>query len=83
MSGRPDAFCYFPESFGGTSDLLKYVADRDYHCVLDHIVGAVDEDVYLEYFQYVMSELGAAYPNTWEEAFELYQTLVEVNSNGI
>ena len=42
-----------------------------------------DENVYSEYFQYVMSELNVAYPNMWEEALELYQTLVEVNANGI
>ena len=30
-----------------------------------------------------MSELNIAYPNPWEEALELYQTLVQVNSNGI
>ena len=30
VSGRPDALYYLPESFSGTSDLLKYVADRDY-----------------------------------------------------
>ena len=31
MSGCPDALYYLPESFGRTSDLLQYVADRDYH----------------------------------------------------
>ena len=83
VSGRPDALYYLPESFGGTSDLLKYVVDRDYQYALEHIVETEDENVYLEYFQYVMSELNVAYPNTWEEALELYQTLVEANSNGI
>ena len=83
VSGRPDALYYLPESFGGTLDLLNYVADRGYHYALEHIVGAEDENVYSEYFQYVMSELNVAYPNTWEEALELYQTLVEVNANGI
>ena len=74
---------YLPESFGRTSDLLKYVADRGYQYALEHIVETEDENVYSEYFQYVMSELNVAYPNTWEEALELYQTLVEANSNGI
>ena len=37
VSGRPDTLCYLPESFGGTSDLLDYVGDRDYHYTLDHI----------------------------------------------
>ena len=83
MSGRADALCYLPESFGGTSDLLKYVADRDYQYALEHVVEAGDENVYSEYFQYVMRELNVAYPNTWEEALELYQTLVKANSNQI
>ena len=83
VSGRPDALYYLPESFGGASDLLNYVADRDYYYALEHIVGIEDENIYSEYFQYVMSELNVTYPNTWEEALELYQTLVEVNANGI
>ena len=36
---RPDAVYYLPKSFGGTSDLLKYVPDRDYQYALEHIVG--------------------------------------------
>ena len=83
VSGRPDALYYLPESFGETSDLLNYVADRNYYYALKHIVGIEDENVHSEYFQYVMSELNVTYPNTWEEALELYQTLVEVNANGI
>ena len=83
MSGRPDTLYYLPESFGGTSDLLNYVAHRDYYYALKHIVGTEDENVYSEYFQYVMSELNVTYTSTWEEALELYQTLVEVNTNGI
>ena len=83
MSRRPDALYYLPESFGGTSDLLNHVADRDYYYALEYIVETKDENVYSEYFQYVMSELNVTYPNTWEEALELYQTLVEVNANGI
>ena len=67
----------------GTSDLLKYVVDRDYQYALEHIVETEDENVYSKYFQYVMSELNEAYPNTWKEALELYQTLIEVNSNGM
>ena len=83
MSGRLDALYYLSESFGGTSDLLNYVADRDYYYALEHIVGSEDENVYSEYFQYVMSELNVTYNSTWEEASELYQTSVEVNTNGI
>ena len=64
MSGRSDALYYLPESFGGTSDQAKYVADRDYQYALEHIVETEDENVYSEYFQYVMSELNVAYPNT-------------------
>ena len=32
--------------------------------VFQHIVGTEDENVYSEYFQYVMSELSVTYPNT-------------------
>ena len=78
-----DAQYYLPESFGGTSDLLKYIADRDYQYALERVVETGDEDVCSEYFQYVMNELNVAYPNTREKALELYQTLIEVNSNGI
>ena len=83
MSGHPDALYYLPESFGETSDLVNYIADIDYYYALKHIVGTVDENVYSEYFQYVMSELNVTYPNTWKEPLELYQTFVEVNANGI
>ena len=64
VSGRPDTLYYLPESFGGTSDLLNYVADRDYCYALEHIVGTENENVYSKYFQYVMSELNVTYPNT-------------------
>ena len=37
VPGHPDTLWYLPESFGGTSDLLDYVGDRDYHHTLDHI----------------------------------------------
>ena len=81
MLGRPDALNYYlPEAFGGTPDLLKYVAGRDCYYALKHIVGTEDENVYSEYFQYEMSKLNVAYPNTWQ-ALELYQNLVEVNSS--
>ena len=64
MSGRSDALYFLPESFDGTSDLLQYVADRDYHYALEHIVETEDENVYSEYFQYGLSELNVAYSNT-------------------
>ena len=76
VSGRPEAFCYSPESFGGTSDLLKYVANRDYQYASEHIVETEDENVYSEYFRYVMTEVNIAYPNTCEEA--LKKVLVKI-----
>ena len=48
MSGCPDALYYLPESFGGTSDLLKYVAERDYQYALEHILETEDENAYSE-----------------------------------
>ena len=82
VAGRPDAIYYLPESFGGTS-CMQEVAERDMNYACQHLICNEYENEYFLYFQYVMAELLIPFPSTWQEALQLYKSLIEADESGI
>ena len=83
VSGRPDALYYLSESFGGTPNLMQNVPDQELQYSWENLIIHEEENLYFEYFKYVMNELNLSYPSSWEEALTLYQSFVEANSTGV
>ncbi|CAB4034158.1 Hypothetical predicted protein [Paramuricea clavata] len=45
---------------------------------LQHLVNDVVEDYYKEYFHYLMENKGIQYPTSPEEAFNIYQPVINI-----
>ena len=83
ISGRSDALYYLSESFGGTPNLMQNVPGQELQYSCENLIIHEEENVYFEYFKYIMNELNLSYPSSWEEALTLYQSFVETNSIGV
>ena len=83
VSGCPDALYYLSESFGGTPNLMQNVPDQELQYSWEYLIIHEEENVYFEYFKYVMNESNLSYPSSREETLTLYQSFVEANSTGV
>jgi hypothetical protein len=78
VSGSPDVLFFLPERSGGV-DNLQIVSDAKMaEMELQHLVNDVVEDDYQEYFHYLMENEGIQYPTSPEEAFNIYQQLINI-----
>ena len=77
VRGRPDALYYLPELSGGANHFLLPVPEADINYVRSHIVETEEDNLYQEYFNYVLQSCNFNKPTDWTEALDLYNTLLE------
>ena len=65
------------------SNLMQNVPDQELQYSWENLIIHEEENVYFEYFKYVMNELNLSYPSSWVEPLTLYQSFVEANSTGV
>ena len=62
---------------------MQNVPDQELQYSWEHLIIHEEENVYFEYFKYVMNESNLSYPSSREETLTLYQSFVEANSTGV
>ncbi len=76
-SGRPDSLFFLPEIHGAKGDLMIPVSESEIECASTELLS---EDIceYSQYIDYVMNEISAEKPSSWEDAYELYRQLMQI-----
>ena len=62
---------------------MQNVPDQELQYSWENLIIHEEENVYFEYFKYVMKELNLFHLFSREEALSLYQSFVEANSTGV
>ena len=78
VSGAPDILFFLPERSGGIDNLQPVNNAKLVEMELKHAVNDEVESDYQEYFHYVMENEGMQYPASPEEAFTLFQRLINI-----
>ena len=75
-AGVPDIMYHMPENFGKMDCLLglnnQQIEEMKVHCEMEEPA----ENVYLEYFETMINDLGFTFPTNEEEALPLFQQLM-------
>jgi hypothetical protein len=77
VSGSPDIL-YFLPARSGAVDNLKLVPDAKIAEMDAQLEANEEQNEYQEYFHYVMEHEQMQYPSSPEEAFNLYQCLMNI-----
>ncbi|XP_028408713.1 uncharacterized protein LOC114531276 [Dendronephthya gigantea] len=82
IAGIPDELYYFPEKSGGEENLAMPVADDHIRFVEENLVHFDEEEnITKQYFEHIFENSGLHQPTNWQEAEQLYITLMAV-ANG-
>ena len=77
VNGRPDSLYYLPELHGAANEqFLLPVGEREREYVRSHIIESHYQNIYQDYFVYVSSTCDLRQPTNWNEALDLYNTLL-------
>lgn len=80
VHGVPDVMYFLPEYHRHEECLVsvpeQLVEDMDVHCQSER-----EDNVYLEYFEYILETKGWVYPSTPREAIRLYQHITELQND--
>ena len=77
VSGVPDILFFLPEYYVGENCLIEISADKLSE-MEERIDPCICEDIYKEYFDYVLENKNLAYPEDINEGFEIFQHLINV-----
>lgn len=77
VSGRPESLYFLPVINGGASDILLAVPEQDMFYAQTHVVKNVEQNVFQDYFRYVMNTCGLQRPGNWREGQDLYNVLLD------
>ncbi len=81
VHGVPDIMYFLPEHHGHDECLVdvsqEQVDEMEEHCEIQEL----EDNIYREYFLYVLETEGLAYPSDEEQAFTLYQRLMELQND--
>ena len=82
IPGIPDELFYFPEKSGGVENLAMPLADDQIQYVEENLLHFHEEqNVAQQYFEHIFENSGLVQPNNWQEAEQLYFTLMAI-ANG-
>ena len=83
IPGIPDELFYFPEKSGGVErPIAMPLADDQIQYVEENLLHFHEEqNVVQQYFEHVFENSGLVQPNNWQEAEQLYFTLMAI-ANG-
>ena len=80
VHGVPDVMYFLPEYHRHEECLVsvpeQLVEDMDVHCQSER-----EDNIYLEYFEYILETKGWVYPSTPREAIRLYQHITELQND--
>ena len=80
IAGVPDILYYLPENYGATDCLVPIpqakINEVEPQCDMD-----VEDNTYMEYFEFIMETTGINYPCDVEEAFNLFQIFKNLQNN--
>ena len=77
IPARPDELFYLPEN-GGFEDFKCPVTEQLLDDMAVYCGSVEDENIFLEYFNYVLENLNLHHPTNWREALALFQRLMQV-----
>ena len=82
IPGIPDELYYFPEKSGGVENLAMPVANDQIQYVEENLLQFHEEqNLVQEYFEHIFENSGLVQPVNWQEAEQLYFTLMAI-ANG-
>ena len=81
VNGRPDSLFFLPEHHGGV-DMSVQVPEEKIQYTSTHIVEEIPTHELQDYFEYARLSLGCPQPNSWQEAVELFENLVNIAEHG-
>ena len=81
MSGRPGSLYFLPQ-LQRSRDYLVHLPPVEIEFATGHIIEHKIANDYQEYFQCARTNLSLPYPDDWEEALNMYRTLIDVAVNG-
>ena len=84
VSGVPNILYYLPDRSGAIE--CKYGVDDESIAEMERMIVLEDDhddNIYQEYFHYVLEEENLVLPSTQADAFELFQTLINFAENRI
>lgn len=82
VRGRPDSLYHLPELHGGSDQYILPVLEAEIRYARLHIVESEENNIYQEYFNYVLATCHLKKPTTWIEALQLYDALLHFANNG-
>ena len=62
---------------------MQNVPDQELQYSGEDLIIHEEENVYFEYFEYVINDLNLSQPSSWDEALTLYQSFVEAKSTSV
>lgn len=77
VSGIPDILYFLPEYYGGENCLMD-ISPVKLSEMEERINQSIDENIYKEYFDYVLESNDWSYPENTPEGFAMYQHLVNL-----
>eukprot|EP00794_Sanderia_malayensis_P016404 gene16404-18041_t len=77
IAGRPNELYFLPELHDAQS-FIQEVADQDIQTVFENFHVPPKESDYQDYFRYAVEEAGLTLPKNWQDAFDLYHTLLRL-----
>ncbi len=81
IPGIPDELFYFPEKKGGAENCLSISAEQIQFVQENLLEFDEDENIMQEDFKSIFENSGSEQPRNWEEAEQLYFTLIAI-ANG-
>ena len=77
VSGIPDILYFLPEYYGGENCLMDISAAK-FNELEESLNQSINDDIYKEYFDYVLENNGWFYPDDVPEGFEMFQLLLNI-----
>jgi hypothetical protein len=81
VSGQPDSLYSLPQ-LQGWRDYLVQIQAAEIEFATEQIIEHEMGNDYQEYFEYARSNMSLSYPADWEEALNIFRTLMDVATNG-
>ena len=81
VSGRPDSLYYLPELHGVNERFSLPVGEHESNYVRSHIIESDYQNCFQDYFRYVSGMCHLGQPAHWNEALDLYNTLLQYAYN--
>ena len=76
IPGIPHELYFLPKNHGGSANLIYPISTERIASIRKNLVQLEEENLYQEYFDFVMSNTDLQHPQIWREAEDLYLHLI-------